>query len=114
MHELGIVVHLIDRIEQIALENKVEKVVKIVLEVGQVSGIVEKYFTDAFSWAKKKTKYLQDCQLEIIIIAGITYCRNCKSTYSTTEYGKVCPNCKSEDTYLLTGDEITIKDIEVI
>lgn len=113
MHELGIVVHLIDRVERIAEENKVNKVDKIVLEIGQVSGIVEEYFTDAFAWAKKKTKYLKDCRLEIIIIAGISYCRNCKSTYSTTEYAKICPNCKSDDTYLLTGDEITIKDIEV-
>ena len=36
MHELGIVVHVIDMVEKAAEENHVHKVMKLDLEVGEV------------------------------------------------------------------------------
>lgn len=53
-------------------------------------------------------------RVEMIILEGLSYCRDCKKTYKTTEYAKKCPHCGSDDTYLVTGDEMRIKDIEVI
>ena len=114
MHDLGIVLNVIDRVEEIAKENKVKKVTKLTLEIGEVSSIVPSYFSDCFEWAKKKTDYMKDTELEMIILEGLSYCRDCKKTYKTTEYSKKCPHCGSDDTYLVTGDEMRIKDIEVI
>ena len=114
MHELGIVLNVIDRVEEIAKENNVKKVTKLTLEIGEVSSIVPSYFSDCFEWAKKKTDYMKDTELEMIILEGLSYCRDCKKTYKTTEYAKKCPPCGSDDTYLVTGDEMRIKDIEVI
>ena len=114
MHELGIVVHVIKQIEKIAEENKVNKVVELTLEVGEVSGVVKEYFVDAFNWSIKKTKYMQECKLNYVVIQGITYCEDCGKTYATTKYGKECPYCHSEKTYLVTGKEVSIKDIKVI
>lgn len=54
MHELGIVLNVIDRVEDIAKENNVKKVTKLTLEIGEVSSIVPSYFSDCFEWAKKK------------------------------------------------------------
>ena len=48
-----------------------------------------------------------------MILAGISYCRACEQNYNTVQYGKVCPHCGSEDTYLVTGNEMRIKDISV-
>lgn len=114
MHELGIVMQVIDQVEQVAAENDVTKVQKLRMEVGEVSSVVPELFTDCFDWAKKKTKYMQEAQLEIIILKGISYCQDCKQTYETTAYAKQCPHCGSHRTYLVTGNEINIKDIEVI
>ena len=114
MHELGIVLNVIDRVEEIAKENNVKKVTKLTLEIGEVSSIVPSYFSDCFEWAKKKTDYMKDTELEMIILEGLSYCRDCKKTYNTTEYEKKCPHCGSDNTYLVTGDEMRIKDIEVI
>ena len=113
MHELGIVVHVIKQIEDLAKTQKVEKVVELTLEVGEVSGVVKEYFVDAFEWAKKRTEYMKDCKLNLIIIQGITYCEDCKKTYSTTEYGKECPYCHSTNTYLVTGKDVMIKNVKV-
>ena len=114
MHELGIVLNVIDRVEEIAKENKVKEVTKLTLEIGEVSSIVPSYFSDCFEWAKKKTDYMEDTELEMIILEGLSYCRDCKKTYKTTEYAKKCPHCGRDNTYLVTGDEMRIKDIEVI
>ena len=75
---------------------------------------IHELFLDAFNWAKKKTDYLKEAELEMIIIEGRTYCRACGETYRTTEYGKKCPHCGSPETYLLTGDQVIIKDISAV
>lgn len=113
MHELGIVMQVIDQVEAVAEENQVTEVKKLRMEVGEVSSIVPELFTDCFQWAKKKTKHMKDTELELIVLEGISYCQSCKETYRTTAYGKECPHCGSHDTYLVTGNEVTIKDMEV-
>lgn len=114
MHELGIVMQVIEQVEKVASHNGVKQVLKLRMEVGEVSSVVPSLFTDCFDWAKKKTAYLQQTQLEMVILEGISYCQDCRQTYQTTAYAKQCPYCGSYRTYLVTGNEITIKDIEVV
>ena len=114
MHELGIVMQVIDQVEKVAAENHVTQVIKLNMEVGKVSSVVPELFADCFEWSKKKTQYMQQTQLEMVILEGISYCQDCRQTYQTTASGRTCPHCGSERTYLLTGNEINIKDIEVI
>lgn len=114
MHELGIIVKVLDQVDEVAAEYKAQKILKVTMEVGEVSTIVPDLFTDAFDWAKKKTRFAQDAELEMIIIEGRTYCENCGETYRTTEHGKKCPYCGSHETYLLTGDQVIIKDIAAV
>ena len=113
MHELGLVLETISSVEKIAKENDVLSVASLTLEVGEVSSIVPSYFRECFEWAKKKTDYMQDCELEIVIIKGISYCQDCKQTFDTVANGKICPHCGSKATYLITGNELTIHDIKV-
>lgn len=113
MHELGIVVRVIEQVENVAKENNVEEVVGLTLEVGEVSGIVPDLFTDCFEWSKKKSEYLKNCELQLVVLEALSYCKNCGETYKTTEYAKQCPHCASTDTYLVSGNEVTIKDIAV-
>ena len=114
MHELGIVMQVIEQVDNVAAESKVEKVTKVLMEIGEVSSVIPEIFTDAFDWAKKRSNYLKDAELELVILEGITYCRDCKKTYRTVEFAKKCPHCGSMDTYLVTGNEINIKSIEVV
>lgn len=114
MHELSIVFSIIDQVEQIAKENKAKKVNSITLEIGEVSMVIPSYLEDCFMWAKKKNEMFVECDLKIEIIKGITYCQDCKKEYETVKYGKVCPFCKSERTYLIKGNQVEIKEIEVV
>jgi len=114
MHELGIVMEVIDQVEKVAAQSNVEKVLKLNMEIGEVSSVVPQLFTDCFDWAKKKTTYLREAQLEIVLLEGISYCQDCDQTYRTTAYAKKCPHCGSLRTYLVTGNEVNIKDIQVV
>ena len=114
MHELGIVVKVLEQVDEAAAQNGVLKVLGVTMEVGEVSTIVPELFTDAFNWARKRTRFAQEAELTLIVIEGRTYCRCCGETYKTTEYGKTCPHCGGTDTYLLTGDQVVIKDISAV
>ncbi|MBQ9266665.1 MAG: hydrogenase maturation nickel metallochaperone HypA [Bacilli bacterium] len=114
MHELGIVVAIIKQVEEIAVANKVKRVTEVTLEIGEVSGIVPKYLTDAWKWAvDNRSTYLKGCKLNIITLKAKSFCTNCETAYDTMKYAKICPNCGSDKTYLLTGKEANIKDIKV-
>ena len=113
MHELGIIFYIIDDVKEVAIKNKVNHVNKVVLELGEVSGVVPYYLEDCWKWATNKEDILRGCELKIETIKAITYCEDCKSEYETVAHGKICPNCGSEHTYLKIGNEVNIKEIEV-
>ena len=114
MHELGTIYYVIDTVEKLMVENQLTKVGSITLEVGEVSGIIPSYLTDFWTWARAKTEHFQDTELKIEELKAVTYCQNCKQTYSTMTYGKECPYCHSGNTFLVTGNEYNIKEIEAI
>ncbi|MFU0828106.1 MAG: Hydrogenase maturation factor HypA [Lachnoclostridium sp.] len=112
MHELGIVFHVIKTTERIGKENKVQKISAVTLELGEVSGVIQKELADCWNWAVKNNDLMREATLNIETIPAVTYCENCKGTYKTVQYGRTCPLCGSEKTYLVQGNEIIIKEIE--
>lgn len=112
MHELGIVFHIIDSLEKTAEENHLSEIASVTLELGQVSGVVDSYLKDCWKWAVKKHDFIKEADLITVEIPAVTYCEDCQKTYDTVEHGRICPFCGSEHTYLLTGNEFNIKEIE--
>ncbi len=112
MHELGIVFHIIDSLETVAIENKLKEIASVTLEVGEVSGVIDSYLKNCWNWAVKKYDFIKDAKLITVEIPAVTYCQDCNKTYGTVEHGRICPYCSSEKTYLLTGNEFNIKEIE--
>lgn len=114
MHELGIVFHIIDTIEEIAKEQNLKKVASVTLEVGEVSTVIPSYLEDCWKWAVKKHELMKDSVLIPEKIDAITFCEDCEKTYETVKYAKICPYCKSENTFLIQGNEVQIKEIEAV
>ncbi|MDY6002785.1 MAG: hydrogenase maturation nickel metallochaperone HypA, partial [Bacilli bacterium] len=102
------------QINEIAEENNVKRVNSVTIEIGEVSTVIPYYFEDCWNWAVKKETVLKDAKLYIEKIEAVTHCENCCKDYPTVAYGKKCPHCGSENTYLLKGNEISIKQIEVV
>lgn len=112
MHELGIVFHIIRSVEQVAADNRLEKVSAVVLELGEVSGVVPDYLTDCWKWAAAKAGLVSGSELRIETLRAVTHCDGCGRDYPTVAHGKTCPHCGSGETWLLTGSEVNIKELE--
>lgn len=113
MHELGVVFHCVKSVKEIAAENNVKKIHSVTIEIGQVSTVLPYLFEDCWNWAIKKEEILKDSKIKIERIEAITFCEDCKQEYPTVKHGKTCPHCGSGHTFLLQGNEINIKEIEV-
>jgi hydrogenase nickel incorporation protein HypA/HybF len=111
MHELSIVFHVIKQIEELAEENKLTEVESVTLQLGEVTGAIHEDLRDCWKWAVNRTEVMKDCELEIEVIPAVTYCEDCKNTYTTVQFGKTCPHCGSGNTYLVQGREMMIKEI---
>lgn len=113
MHELGIVFYIIKDVKQAAAENQVDHVSAVVMNIGEVSTIVPEYLIDCWKWAVAKEPMLTGCELKINLIPAVTRCEDCGKEYETVSHGKTCPYCKGTNTFLLRGNEVEIKEIEV-
>ena len=114
MHELGTVVYIIDTVDKLAVENHLTKIGSVTLEVGEVSGIIPSYLSDFWLYARKKSDFLKEAELKIETLPAVTFCQDCKQTYPTVKYAKECPHCHSTNTFLITGNEYNIKEIEAM
>ena len=113
MHELGLVNYVVKEVSKVAEENNVSRIKSVTLEFGEVSGIVTSYLYAYWNWYTKKYPVFEGSELKCEEIPAVTWCDNCKITYSTITYGKTCPHCGSGNTWLLRGNEMRIKQVEV-
>ena len=51
MHELGIIVHVMRTVEEIAAENNLTEIRSGTCEIGEVSGVVPEYMIDCWGYA---------------------------------------------------------------
>ena len=98
MHELGIVTYVARQVDEVARENEIDEIAEVVIEIGEVSGIVAEFLIDAWDYFRRSIRFWQ-------ALSG----RN----YPTVQYGKTCPHCGSGETWLLVGRECNIKEILV-
>jgi len=110
MHELGIMINVVNSIEKIAAENGVTKVETLVLQVGELSPVVPHYLEAVYPAAVDGT-LLKDTKLQIEVIPGNALCRHCGTEFNLMKNKKVCPDCGQSDWELLSGTEFLIKEI---
>ena len=54
MHEMGIILHLAKSLEEEARAQDIQKILRVTLQVGEVSGIMTDYFTDCWNYFRKR------------------------------------------------------------
>ena len=112
MHELGVVKHVMKTLTDVAAENNVTRIGSVTLQIGEVSGIVNEQLTDCWNWFREKQDLFKSAELRIEVMPAVTYCTACQCNYETVKYGRTCPCCGSPETYLITGNQFEIKEIE--
>lgn len=111
MHEVGIISAMLKQIDGIMEQENLTHVDKIVMEVGELSGVIPHYMEECFPAAVYKTKFA-GTKLEMITIPGIVRCERCKNEFNGYQYDLCCPNCGSRENLTpLSGRELMIKEI---
>lgn len=113
MHELGIVFEVVKVVEQVAVEQNLPAVDTIVLQVGELCGVIPVYLDECWPAAIDKKPYFKNTKLKLDVVPGMAKCRNCGEVFNVIAYEGYCPKCKSFDKDLLSGREFMIKEILV-
>ena len=112
MHEVGIISAMLKTIEAVMEEEQLTKVEKIVLQVGELSGVLPHYMKECFPAAVYKTRF-QDTKLEMESVPGIARCNRCGKEFNGLRYDLTCPGCGNRtDFERLSGEELIIKEIQ--
>ncbi len=110
MHELGVLLEVVKQVTEVAEENDVTKIEKLVLQVGELSAMIPRYMKQLYPAAVDET-ILEGSELEIEIIPGNGRCRECNHVYNLLEEDGKCPECGCQKFEMVSGDEFMIKEI---
>ncbi|SNR68188.1 hydrogenase nickel incorporation protein HypA/HybF [Lutibacter agarilyticus] len=113
MHELSIALGIVKIAEDETAKVKAEKVTKIELVVGVLSGIELDSLNFVWESAVKDT-VLEHALKKIIVVEGRGKCIDCDTEFEMENMYDCCPNCNSNFKGILTGKELKVKALEVI
>ena len=74
MHELGVIREAMKTVEAFAQENNIDVIDTIVLQIGELSGVIPDYVEQLFPAVVDGTKY-RNVRLQIEVEEGIGVCR---------------------------------------
>lgn len=113
MHELSIVLSIVDLSEQEVKKNNAEKVVEIELEIGKLSGI-EPYALD-FAWDQAIVNtVLENAQRKTKYIGAVAVCQDCGKEFELENIYDECPYCNSFVKELKSGKELRVKTLTIV
>ena len=113
MHELSYIIDIVNTVVQEMETQKIDRVNKIIVDVGEMSGVVPYYLHKYYPEAVKDTK-LKDTLLETNEVEVKIECEACKTIYHPDKNNKYrCPKCNERKGKLLKGKGIQIRSIEI-
>lgn len=112
MHELTILVELVDMVEKAMSENNIDKIDTVVIQIGQLSSIVPRYMMEYYPNASCGSR-LDGSKLKIEIIPGNGLCHHCNKVFNVVKNKGKCPICNADDWEILSGQEFILKEIYI-
>jgi hydrogenase nickel incorporation protein HypA/HybF len=112
MHELSITQNILSIAVEKAKAAKSNKVTRINIVIGELSGIVDESVQFYFEIIRKDT-IAAEASLSFNRKPILLRCRNCGTEYSPKELDWNCPNCKEQNGEIISGRECHVESIEV-
>jgi hydrogenase nickel incorporation protein HypA/HybF len=109
MHELALMESVVAAVEERVGDARVATVR---LEVGRLAAVVPDALRFCFDVCARGTA-LEGATLEIAEIPGRARCRGCGGELAIADFAALCP-CGSGDLYVTAGEELRVKNVEVI
>ena len=112
MHELGLIVDVVDMVEKIAAEQQIARVKNVVVDVGELYMIIPTLMQSVYRSAVKGTR-LEGSELELNEIEALADCTSCGKAFNPLHEDGVCPHCGESEYTVKAGKEFEIRQIGV-
>ncbi len=113
MHELSICASIVDMLETSARQEGFSRVVRVQLEVGCFGGVEKEALQFGFD-VSTRGSVAEDAILEILERSGQAWCFDCCRSFCVTRRDADCPECGGARLTVTGGDELRIKELEVV
>jgi hydrogenase nickel incorporation protein HypA/HybF len=112
MHELSIAHDILTIIRQNVPQEELTNIENIKVKIGDMSGVVAESLEFCFQAIISETE-MNNAKMVIEKIPFVLKCNSCGSE-STNEFGiRVCTNCYSTDTEVLSGLEMQVIEVHL-
>lgn len=112
MHELSIAQSIIEVAVEEATRAGAQRIERVKLRVGALSGVVPEALEFAFTVAKQGT-IAENAQLEVEYLPVVCRCPNCGVDFEAEGYICACPRCGRLVGEIRQGQELEIEYLEV-
>ena len=112
MHEVGLMQGILDAAGERADQHGAERIHRISLLVGALSGVVPEALEFAFQVLSPDTAS-EGAVLEIERVPVLCLCPACDADFEPADYVYECPQCRRITDRVLRGRELQIVSIEV-
>lgn len=112
MHEMSLAESVREIVEDSARSHRAERVVTVVLEIGELAAVE----VDALNFCLEsvlKGTVAENAQIEIESLPGRGQCRDCGSAVPMETRFDPCPACGSYRVQTLGGTEMRVKALEM-
>lgn len=115
MHEIGIMRDVLDTVVGVAEKHGGNKITKITLRVGVMSGLIPYYCASMFEFIAKGS-IAEGCEMIIEEEPAVFACLQCGeiSRYDAVSPDYVCGSCGSEELRLIDGFKSQIVNVSII
>lgn len=113
MHEMALCESILQIMEDEAKKQNFSRVNLVRLEIGALSHVEPEAMRFCFD-AVTRGSLANDARLEILRPPGEAYCIDCEERVEVTTRFDPCPKCNGHKLQVVGGDEMRIKDMEVI
>lgn len=112
MHELGICRSILSQAGRIARDNGAERIDRIVVRIGPLSGVEPALLQRAFEFARVTAG--QDSAVLDIELQPLTIrCTACEAECEVTANDLACRRCGAWKVQVLTGSEMILKSVDL-
>lgn len=111
MHEVSIIENIVNISLKCADENKLKKINRIKIKIGELSGVMEDSLVFAFNSISKGTM-AEGADFKIEKVQATAECSECKITFNIDHFNKLCPDCGKFCSNIVSGYELFIDTIE--
>lgn len=110
MHELSLCRGLLQQVGAIAAANRAKAVTRVTLRIGPLAGVEITLLKSAFSIARQGS-VAANARLIVEATPLCVHCAGCDKQHTVKIADLRCPECHSNETRLISGDELLLVSV---